>query len=78
AELGLVVDQNLGPAYPATVPSLNSFNQREVEQQLVFGREYNAPGTTRTGALPTPSTAPPTVRTTLCAPAAIGDQVVKV
>src|SRR5687768_13351271 len=44
AELGLVVDQNLGPQYPATVPSLNSFNQREVEQQLRFAREFNDAG----------------------------------
>ena len=27
AKLGLIVDQNLGPQYPPTVPTLNSFNQ---------------------------------------------------
>jgi hypothetical protein len=78
AELGLVVDQNLGPQYPPTVPTLNSFNQREAEQKLIFGREFNAPGTTRTGPLPAPTVAPPNVTTQLCAPAAAGDEVLKV
>ena len=44
AKLGLSVDQSLGPQYPPTVPSLNSFNQPEVEQQLIYGREFHAPG----------------------------------
>lgn len=78
AKLGLVVDQNLGPQYPATVPSLNSFNQPEVEQQIRFGREFNAPGTSRTGALPTPTTAAPTVTTNLCQSASPGDDVLRV
>lgn len=78
AELGLVVDQNLGPQYPPTVPTLNSFNQREAEQKLIFGREFNPAGSTRTGALPAPTTAPPQVTTQLCAPAAVGDEVLKV
>lgn len=78
AELGLVVDQNLGPQYPPTVPTLNSFNQREAEQKLIFGREFNSAGTTRTGALPAPTVAPPSVTTQLCAPAAVGDEVLKV
>lgn len=78
AKLGLVVDQNLGPHYPATVPSLNSFNQPEAEQQLIYGREFNLPGTSRTGALPATTVAPPTVTTKLCAPAAVGDEVLKV
>ena len=66
AKLGLVVDQNLGPQYPPTVPTLNSFNQPEAEQQLIYGREFNAAGPTRTGALPAPTTAPPSVTTQLC------------
>lgn len=78
ADLGLVVDQNLGPQYPATVPSLNSFNQPEAEQQLIYGREFDQPGTSRTGALPSPTTAPPSVTTQLCAPASAGDAVLKV
>jgi hypothetical protein len=78
ARLGLVVDQNLGPQYPATVPTLNSFNQPEAEQQLIYGREFNLPGTNRTGALPAPTTAPPSVTTKLCAPAGAGDEVLKV
>lgn len=78
AKLGLVVDQNLGPHYPATVPSLNSFNQPEVEQQLLFGREFNAAGTSRTGALPAPTTAAPVVTTNLCRSASPGDDVLRV
>src|SRR4051794_13961771 len=78
AKLGLVVDQNLGPQYPPTVPTLNSFNQPQAEQQLIFGREFDAPGTTRTGALPAPTTAPPSVTTKLCGAAAIGDGVLRV
>ncbi|WP_328531333.1 glycosyl hydrolase [Nocardioides sp. NBC_00368] len=77
ADLGLVVDQNLGPHYPATVPSLNSFNQPEAEQQLIYGREFGQPGSTRTGPLPSPTTAPPSVTTQLCAPAAVGDTVLR-
>jgi hypothetical protein len=70
ADLGLTVDQNLGPAYPPTVPTLNSFNQPQAEQQLIFGREFNA--------LPAPVTAPPSVTTKLCAPAAAGDRMLRV
>lgn len=73
ADLGLVVDQNLGPAYPPTVPTLDSFNQPQAAQQLIYGTEVDAPGTSRSGALPAPITAPPSVATTLCAPAIIGD-----
>src|SRR3954447_2140775 len=78
AKLGLIVDQNLGPQYPPTVPTLNSFNQPEAEQQLIYGREFNAPGATRTGALPAPTTAPPSVTTRLCGAAAAGDTVLRV
>ncbi len=78
ADLGLTVDQNLGPAYPPTVPTLNSFNQPEAEQQLIYGREFDAPGSTRTGALPPPVTAPPAVTTKLCAAAPAGARVVRV
>lgn len=78
AELGLIVDQNLGPVYPPTVPSLNSFNQPEAEQQIIFAREFNDADTSRTGALPAPTTAPPSVTTALCAPASAGDEVLRV
>lgn len=78
AKLGLVVDQNLGPQYPPTVPTLNSFNQREAEQKLIFGREFAAAGSTRTGPLPAPTTAPPSVTTQLCAPSAAGEEVLRV
>lgn len=78
ARLGLSVDQNLGPHYPATVPTLNSFNQPEAEQQLVYGREFNDAGTTRSGALPAPLTAPPSVTTKLCAAASPGDEEIRV
>ena len=78
AKLGLIVDQNLGPQYPPTVPTLNSFNQPQAEQQLIFGREFNAAGTTRTGALPAPITAPASVTTKLCGAAAAGGGVLRV
>lgn len=78
ADLGLVVDQNLGPHYPPTVPTLNSFNQPQAEQQLIYGREFNDAGSKRTGALPAPTTAPPSVTTELCGAAAPGDTVLKV
>lgn len=78
AKLGLAVDQNLGPHYPATVPSLNSFNQPEAEQQVIFGREFNDAGATRSGPLPAPLTAPPSVTTKLCEPAQAGDEVLRV
>src|SRR3954464_5237307 len=78
AKLGLIVDQNLGPQYPPTVPTLNSFNQPEAEQQLLFGREFNAAGAARTGTLPAPTTAPPSVTAKLCGAAAAGDGVLRV
>src|SRR4051812_26430081 len=78
AKLGLIVDQNLGPQYPPTVPTLNSFNQPQAEQQLIFGREFDAPGASRTGTLPAPTSAPPSVTTKLCGAAAAGDEVLHV
>jgi hypothetical protein len=78
ADLGLRVDQNLGPAYPPTVPTLNSFNQPQAEQQLIYGREFDPAGSSRSGVLPAPATAPPSVTTKLCAPAAPGDDVLHV
>src|SRR3954468_20881997 len=78
AKLGLIVDQNLGPQYPPTVPTLSSFNQKEAEQQLVFGREFDAPGASRTGTLPVPTSAPPSVTTKLCGAAGPGDEVLHV
>src|SRR4051794_23585858 len=78
ANLGLIVDQNLGPQYPPTVPTLNSFNQPQAEQQLIFGREFDPAGASRTGALPAPTTAPPSVTTKLCGAAAVGDSVLRV
>lgn len=78
ARLGLSVDQSLGPHYPATVPTLNSFNQPEAEQQLIYGREFNEAGTTRTGALPAPLTAPPSLTRKLCGDATAGDEELQV
>ncbi|MFJ3802529.1 glycosyl hydrolase [Streptomyces sp. NPDC090088] len=78
AKLGLQVDQNLGPQYPATVPTLNSFNQKQAEQQLIYGREFVAAGASRSGALPAPTTAPPSVTAQLCAPSSPGDKVLHV
>jgi hypothetical protein len=78
AKHGLIVDQNLGPQYPPTVPTLNNFNQPEAEQQLIYGREFNAAGSSREGALPATSVAPPSVTTKLCRDAAAGDTTVGV
>ncbi|WP_029432090.1 glycosyl hydrolase [Blastococcus sp. URHD0036] len=76
AALGLSVDQNLGPQYPPTVPTLCSFNQPEAEQQLLNGCESAAPGSTRSG--PLPAVDPPSVTTALRAPAAAGDRTLAV
>ncbi|MFN8603510.1 MAG: glycosyl hydrolase [Candidatus Binatia bacterium] len=78
AALRLRVDLNLGPHYPPTVPTLYGFNQREAEQQLVFGRELDQPGTTRGGALPAPLPGPPSVTTKLCLPATAEDGSLRV
>ena len=79
AKLGLSVDQSLGPQYPPTVPSLNSFNQPEVEQQLIYGREFHAPGESRSGALPAPTTTIPSVsHPAMREPAAVGEEVLQV
>jgi hypothetical protein len=78
AKYDLVVDQNLGPQYPPTVPTLTSFNQPEAEQQLLYGREFNAAGSSRQGPLPSTTTAPPSVTTKLCRDAAVGDTTVGV
>lgn len=78
AKYDLIVDQNLGPQYPPTVPSLNSFNQPEAEQQLLYGREFHEPGTSRTGVLPATTVAPPSVTTKLCRDAAVGDTTIGV
>ena len=43
----------------------DEFNQTGVAQQLIFGREFNAAGTTRSGTLPATTTNPPTI-TALC------------
>ncbi|MGW2049900.1 glycosyl hydrolase [Streptomyces sp. NPDC001858] len=77
AKLGLQVDQNLGPQYPATVPTLNSFNQKQAEQQLIYGREFAAAGTSRSGALPAPTTAPLSVTAPVCAPSSPGDKILR-
>ncbi|MBF4550807.1 glycosyl hydrolase [Pseudoclavibacter sp. VKM Ac-2888] len=78
AELGLIVDQNLGPHYPPTVPTLNSFNQPEAEQQLIFGWSAHAAGEAVTGALPSPLTAPPSVATKLAEGATAGQTALTV
>src|SRR4051812_26759945 len=66
AKPGWVAAQTPAPQSPPPVPTLNSFNQPQAEQQLIFGRDFDAPGPTRTGALPAPTTAPPSVTTKLC------------
>ncbi|RZS77533.1 alpha-L-rhamnosidase-like protein [Motilibacter rhizosphaerae] len=84
-QYGLTVDQNLGPNYPPTVPTVHDVNDPAAAQQIVYGQATLAGGTAFTGALPQPTTAPPAgARTTLvsvvaarctdavCAPSAAG------
>ncbi|BBA95677.1 hypothetical protein RVR_630 [Actinacidiphila reveromycinica] len=69
---GLVLDLAAGPRWPPTVPTTDSFNQPQVAQQVVYGREFDAPGSTRAGALPPTVVRPPTVTRTLCGEVAAG------
>ena len=50
-KLGL--DFTIGPRWPATVPTVTDVNDPAAAQQLTYGSEFHAGGTSRTGALPT-------------------------
>jgi hypothetical protein len=56
---GLTVDQNMGPYYPPTVPTVTDINDPAVQQQLLYGSTVVRAGQTFSGAVPPPATAPP-------------------
>lgn len=51
-ELDLGLDLTIGPRWPAVVPTVDDINDRRAAQELVFGYEFGAGGSTRTGVLP--------------------------
>ncbi|WP_328460634.1 glycosyl hydrolase [Streptomyces sp. NBC_00448] len=72
AKDGLILDLAAGPRWPPTVPSVAGLNQPQVAQQVLYGREFDAPGSTRAGALPATLVPPPSVIRTLCGRVAAG------
>ncbi|GAB3973576.1 hypothetical protein GCM10029978_053210 [Actinoallomurus acanthiterrae] len=69
---GLTVDQNMGPHYPPTVPTVTDVNDPAAAQQLVYGSAFVKAGTAFQGALPTPTAGVPAgAKTTLVAVAAV-------
>jgi hypothetical protein len=68
---GLTVDQNMGPHYPPTVPTVKDVNDPAAAQQLVYGSAFVKAGEAFQGSLPAPGTSVPAgARTTLVAVAA--------
>lgn len=61
---GLTVDQNLGPNYPPTVPTVNTVNDPAAAQQITYGQAFIAAGDSYSAALPTPVKAVPAGATT--------------
>jgi hypothetical protein len=49
----LSLDFTIGPRWPATVPTVTDVNDPAAAQQLTYGSEFHAGGTSRTGSLPT-------------------------
>ncbi|GAA4623184.1 glycosyl hydrolase [Actinoallomurus vinaceus] len=69
---GLTVDQNMGPHYPPTVPTVTDVNDPAAAQQLAYGTAFVRGGTAFRGALPTPTSGVPAgAKTTLVAVAAV-------
>jgi alpha-L-rhamnosidase len=65
---GLTVDQNMGPHYPPTVPTVKDVNDPAAAQQLVYGSALVKAGTTFRGTLPAPGAGVPAgAKTTLVA-----------
>lgn len=65
---GLTVDQNMGPHYPPTVPTVEDVNDPAAAQQLVYGSALVKAGTSVQGTLPAPGAGVPAgARTTLVA-----------
>lgn len=50
-----VLDQNLGPYYPPTVPTVADMDQEATQKKLIYGRTFAAGGTTVDEALPEPT-----------------------
>ncbi|MFB4299156.1 glycosyl hydrolase [Actinomadura sp. NTSP31] len=68
---GLTVDQNMGPHYPPTVPTVKDVNDPAAAQQLVYGSAFVKAGAAFTGNLPAPGAGVPAgAKTTLVAVAA--------
>lgn len=63
---GLTVDQNLGPMYPPTVPTVTDINDPAAAKQLIYATEMVQSGSTFSGTLP-PVSAPSGATTTLVA-----------
>lgn len=59
SQYGVGVDMNLGPNYPPTVPTVHDVNDPAAAQQLLYGNTTVSGGSTFSGALPAPSTSPP-------------------
>ncbi len=55
----LTVDQNLGPNYPPTVPTVSSVNDPAAAQQITYGQAFVAAGGTFDTTLPAPVKAVP-------------------
>ncbi len=56
AEYGLTVDQNLGPSYPPTVPTVTDINDPAAAKQLVYATKSVQSGFTFSGPLPAVTT----------------------
>ncbi|GAB2844487.1 hypothetical protein GCM10022221_49780 [Actinocorallia aurea] len=63
---GLIVDQNMGPHYPPTVPTVKDVNDPAAAQQLVHGSALVEAGASFSGTLPRPAAGVPSgAKTTL-------------
>ncbi|MDN5853204.1 MAG: discoidin domain-containing protein, partial [Actinomycetia bacterium] len=58
-DLDLALDLTIGPRWPAVVPTVDDINDPSAAQELVFGYEFGAGGSTRTGQLPSNLTPEP-------------------
>lgn len=74
----LRVDLMASALYPMTAPTTSQINSPAIQQQLLFGFEKLAPGSSRVGALPAPTVRPPTFATRLCNTTALSDKEVEV
>jgi len=77
ADEGLILDSAAGPRWPPTSGDVGTLNDPAVAQKVIYGKEFNAPGSTRTGALPNTTTQPPSVTSTVCGTAPVGGTTLK-